>query len=371
MEIMKTPRSVSINITASCNLRCLYCSHFNSATDTENDLPYEEWLIFFKELKRLAVLEIRLSGGEPFLYKDFQKIVEGIVDNRMRYNINSNGTLITESIASFIASSKRCDFVQVSIDGSKPEVHDAFRGKGSFQKAVEGIHNLKKAGIKVMARVTIAKHNVMDLEAVAEFLLEELALPSFSTNSAGYLGLNQINTAKVELDPYERSLAMETLLRLNRKYANRISGTAGPLPEATSWLKMEEARREEKDKLPGGGALTACGCFWEYLEVRPDGVITPCNQMPHIELGRINQDDLMTIWQKHPELIKLRKRQYIPLSNFSECQECQYINYCTGNCPATAYNLVGDIYAPAPDACLKRFLSEGGRLPDVSAEMIS
>ena len=98
--------------------------------------------------------------------------------------------------------------------------------------------------------------------------------------------------------------------------------------------------------------------------MRADGVIVPCILMSHIELGRINQDRLEQIWHDHPELNRLRERYKIPLSDVEFCRGCDYINYCSGGCPALAYTITGDVYHPSPDACLRLFLEEGGKLPD-------
>ena len=57
----------------------------------------------------------------------------------MRFDILSNGTLITDEMAAFLASTGRCDGIQVSIDGSIPMTHDVFRGEGNFLKAIRGI----------------------------------------------------------------------------------------------------------------------------------------------------------------------------------------------------------------------------------------
>lgn len=362
MSLMQSPRTVEISLTSRCNLACLYCSHYTSATDTGNDLPAEEWLLFFEELNRLAVMDVILCGGEPFMHGDFRGIVAGIAANRMRFSVLSNGTLIDEETASFLASTGRCSHVQVSLDAGEAEPHDACRGEGNFRRALDGLDNLRRAGVKVAVRVTIHRHNVRQLEETARFLLEEKGLPGFSTNAAGHLGLCREHS-DIQLGTEERGMAMETLLRLNEKYGNRIGAAAGPLAEARMWTAMEEARREGKEKFPRGGALTACGCIWSKIAVRPDGVVVPCTQIPHIELGRINRESLAGIWQGHPELERLRRRQAIPLSDFAECRDCPYAPYCTGNCPALAHSLTGDAYAPSPDACLKRYLADGGRLP--------
>ena len=86
------------------------------------------------------------------------------------------------------------------MDGSRPEIHDACRGQGSFAAAVRGIRTLQRHGVPVTVRVTIHRHNVHDLEATARFLLEELGLPSFGTNAAGYLGACRRNAGQVLLD---------------------------------------------------------------------------------------------------------------------------------------------------------------------------
>jgi SynChlorMet cassette radical SAM/SPASM protein ScmE len=363
MKLMSTPKSMDLEITNRCNLRCTYCSHFTSAGDVDQDLSKEEWLTFFEGLNRCAVMSVCLSGGEPFYREDLRELIEGIVRNRMRFNILSNGTLITEETAEFLTSTRRCDSVQVSIDGSIPITHDAFRGEGTFFKAIEGIRSLQKYHVPVTVRVTIHRKNVRDLEGIAKLLLEEIGLPSFSTNSASHMGLCRKNAEQVQLNTEERSLAMEILLELNKKYNGRIGATAGPLAEAKTWLEIEEARREGKDRIPGRGYLTGCGGPMDHLAVRADGVIIPCCQIPHIELGRINKDDLKEVWQNHPELKRLRERCTIPLSNFEFCKGCEYINYCTGSCPALAYTIWGEVNHPSPDACLRRFLEEGGRLP--------
>jgi len=333
----------------------------------QQDLTKEEWCTFFEDLNRCAVMNVCIQGGEPFCREDLKELIDGIVKNCMRFSILSNGTLITDEMSAFLSSTGRCDSVQVSIDGSIPTTHDACRGDGNFVRAIEGIRSLQKHNVPVTVRVTIHRNNVRDLESVAKLLLEEIGLPGFSTNAASYMGLCRQNAEQVQLTVEERSIAMESLLNLNKRYNGRISANAGPLAEARQWLIMEKARSGGQESIPGRGRLTACGCVFNKLAVRADGVIVPCIQLSHFELGRINKDKLDEVWQRHDEMNDLRDRRLISLKDFEFCKDCEYINYCTGNCPALAYTLVGDVNHPSPDACLKRFLDAGGRLPSVSS----
>lgn len=359
-RVMRTPRALNIEITARCNLRCRYCYFFNNPAVDYRDLPADEWLKFFDELGSLGVMNLTLAGGEPFVRDDLPVLLEGIVRNRMRFSLLSNGALIDDEIAAFIASTRRCEYVQVSVDGSCAETHDSCRGKGAFEGAIRGIRTLQRHRVNVAVRVTIHRNNVSDLENIAHLLLEELGLPDFGTNSAGYLGTCCLNADDVLLNIQERKGAMVTLLRLTEKYKGRISANAGPLAEGRMWRRMEEARIQGAPAFRNGGRLTACGCTTNKISVRADGAIVPCNMLAQIELGTINQDSLLEVWQHNSALNQMRCRHTIQLTEFEFCADCSYIPYCTGNCPGLAYSLTGKVDHPSPDACLRRFLEEGG-----------
>jgi SynChlorMet cassette radical SAM/SPASM protein ScmE len=362
-KVMRTPRSLDIEITARCNLRCRYCYFFNNPAVEYWDLPTDEWLTFFDELGALGVMGVTLAGGEPFIREDLTTLLEGLVHNRMRFSLLSNGTLIDDGMAAFIARTGRCTCVQVSVDGSCAAVHDTCRGHGAFDGAVRGIRTLSRYRVNVAVRVTIHRHNVDDLENIAHFLLEELGLPGFGTNSAGYLGTCRLNADDVMLTIAERQLAMATLLRLAEKYPDRISASAGPLAEGRAWRRMEDARAQGALAFANRGRLTACGCPSNKIAVRADGAIVPCNMLAHVELGRINHDSLAEVWQNSSALNQLRNRHAIPLTGFDFCAGCSYIPYCTGSCPGLAYAITGQVDHPSPDACLRRFLENGGTIP--------
>lgn len=365
MKLERTPKSVDLNITTKCNLRCSYCSHFSSAGEDGYDLSTEEWLKFFEELKECAVMDVCLSGGEAFIRKDIKELISGIVKNRMRFSMLSNGTLIDDETASFIKASKRCNSVQVSIDGPGPESHDSSRGKGSFEKALSGLKTLIRHEIPATVRVTINKHNYKTLDEVSELLLEEIGLPSFSTNAASHLGLCRDNADETQLNAEEYAYCIKKLFELEKKYNGRIGAQAGPLASGRHWAEMERAKKAGIQGTPGCGFLVSCGGVFSKMAILADGSMVPCSQLPHLKLGQINQDSLADVWLNHPELKRLRERRDIPLGDFDFCKGCAYIPYCRGGCPALAYTLGGDENVPSPDSCYRTFLEAGGELPNI------
>jgi SynChlorMet cassette radical SAM/SPASM protein ScmE len=360
--IMRTPRSLDIALTGRCNLKCEYCFYADEMVALQ-DLPTEEWLTFFQELAQLGVLNLCLTGGEAFSHPDLFELIDGVIANRMRYNILSNGTLITEATIEQFKLHKRLlrlDFIQISIDGSTAEVHDQSR-PNSFKRAVHGLRLLKAAGFPLAVRVTINKHNVHDLKNIAELLLDDIGLSSFGTNEAVPLGAACQGQGSIRLDANDMVEAMETLERLNQRYPGRLQATAGPQAKLRGYREMEHARLTgEKTNRWGMGYLTGCGCVFSKLSVLHDGTIVPCHLLYNLPLGKINVDSVQDIWLNHPTLLSLRTRRQIPMQEVAGCKGCKWADYCNGSCPALAYELTGDFNRANPVDCYRRFLKETG-----------
>jgi SynChlorMet cassette radical SAM/SPASM protein ScmE len=360
--VMATPREVSIDVTSRCNLRCRYCSFFGEPGSEGAELSTGEWLRFLEECGRAAVMRVVLSGGEAFIRDDIGAILDGIVHNRMRFAILTNGALVTDAIAGRVAATGRCEYVQVSIDGSRAEVHDTCRGAGAFDGAVRGFRALQRHGVGVVARLTIHRHNVDDIENTVRFILDDLGAPTVGTNSAGEIGCCRANAGDLRLTIEQRQRAMRSLVALAEDYPGRIEAQAGPLAEARMWRSMRDAAAGAGAGPEGGCVLSGCGCVCWRIGVRPDGVYTPCNMLSSMALGRIGVDRLVDVWRDSPQLHLLRERRRTALSSFASCDGCPYISVCTGNCPGMALSMTGSADQPSPDACLRRFEDNGGEV---------
>lgn len=351
---------MNIALTGRCNLRCQYCFYADEMTALR-DLPTERWLAFFAELGRLKIMDVTLTGGEAFTRPDLFDLIDGIIANRMRYSILSNGTLIDETMAAKFEIGKRrrrLNYIQVSMDGSCAEIHDQSR-PNSFARAVRGLRLLKQAGLPITVRTTINRHNLHDLENIACLLLDDIGLASFSTNEAMPIGAGCENQGDVSLTSREKAEAMEIIARLLERYPGRLTANAGPQAKRKAYAEMEHARRTgEKSAGWTMGYLTACGCIFSNMDILHDGTIVPCHMLSGLTLGNIATDSLEAIWQTHPTLRALRERRAIPMQQVAGCASCEWASYCNGSCPGLAYQLTGDFNRANPEDCYRHFLIE-------------
>lgn len=135
-----SPSVIQISLTYRCNLRCKMCSIVDLLPQ-EEELSTGQILHIIDEAKDYGIGEVLLTGGEPFLREDIFKICEYADSKGLRSIITTNG-LIDRALAEQIAESK-INHIHISLDGLK-ETNDFFRGRGVFNRIIEGIKFLEE-----------------------------------------------------------------------------------------------------------------------------------------------------------------------------------------------------------------------------------
>jgi SynChlorMet cassette radical SAM/SPASM protein ScmE len=358
--VKSAPKTVDISVTGCCNLECQYCYYADEMT-AHSDLPTEQWMTFFQELGGLAVQRVTITGGEAFTRTDLFTLLDGIIANKMRYSILSNGTLITKEIIEQFRVGKRrlrLDSIQVSIDGSCADIHNRSRPKDSFDRAMRGLCLLKEHGFPITVRVTISPYNVDDLENIAHLLLTDVGLPSFSTNEAVQMGTARCFGENILLTQEQRQRASEKLMALNKKYHGRISAQAGPLSRARFFAEIEERLERGETGIPGRGTLSSCSGVFSKMAVLHDGTMVPCNLLPTLTMGVIGVRPLRDAWLYDPAINAVRQRSEIPLRSLSTCSDCRYTGFCAGGCPASVLAKTGQLNVRDPLYCYRIYVGE-------------
>lgn len=358
--VPSVPKSIDLALTGRCNLSCKYCFYTDNMT-SRRDLPADRWLEILKELGDIGVQRVCLSGGEAFIRPDIFTLIDGVIENRMRYSLLSNGTMITEDTIAALQTGKRrlrLDSIQISIDGSCAEIHDRSRPPKSFDRATRGLRLLAQAKMPVTVRVTLNHHNINDISGIAALLIDDIGLSGFSTNEAEYMGAARCSGQNIVLSKEERRQAMKILTELNEQYGRKISANAGPLAMATMVEDIETRIGAGETGRPGRGTLSSCGGVFSKMAILHDGTMVPCNMLPSLIMGVAGMHPVKEVWRTSPAINAVRYRRNVPLSAVPECKGCKYTGFCSGGCPAAVMAKTGRLIGIDPSGCYRAFHQE-------------
>ena len=169
------PLSGTFELTPVCNMDCKMCYVRLSRQDQENIAPLadaDRWLALAREAKTAGMLYLLLTGGEPFLHPQFREILEGLHKMGFLITVNSNGTMIDESVIAWL---KNCPPVRINISlyGASDETYARLCGNPrGFTQVTKAIRLLKEAGIAVKLNCSLTPHNGADLPEIAAYAKE-------------------------------------------------------------------------------------------------------------------------------------------------------------------------------------------------------
>lgn len=151
-----------------CNLRCSYCVAKSSPNAPRRALGLANVQRLVDEATALGFSEIFFTGGEPFILNDIYDML-AYSTARVRTTVLTNGMILRgprlERLDAIAHHNLR---VQVSLDGATADDHDAYRGKGSWDKTLEGIRLLQSRGFRVRLSTTETPVNSPRLAAICE-----------------------------------------------------------------------------------------------------------------------------------------------------------------------------------------------------------
>ncbi|MBI2184832.1 MAG: GTP 3',8-cyclase MoaA [Thaumarchaeota archaeon] len=148
-----------ISVTDRCNFRCDFCMPTHPIwLDHKEVLTFEEITRVASILASMGINTIRLSGGEPLVRKDIEKLVIMLtkVKGIESVSMTSNGALLKEKAA--ILKENGLKGVTVSLHSLKPELYHTITGtKNMFERVLAGIEESKKAGLKLKINCVVTR----------------------------------------------------------------------------------------------------------------------------------------------------------------------------------------------------------------------
>ena len=272
---LAAPLYVAWQITNECNLACLHCIEESGPGKAfADELGADQVFAIIDQLMDSDVPYLSFSGGEPMLHPQFFAMVERVCARGAELKIETNGHYLTpENCARMKELGVKA--VQVSLDGASAATFNRMRVRGDFGRTVEGLSNLRTAGVPVEINFSPAHFNVAEIGAVVD-LAHELGAYSFYTGRTMYTG-NAVKAwrhLEVSDDQYERFF--DVLREKAVEYRGRMRvyfHEAGLLEELRYRLQHPAA----------------------LLIVLPNGLVKLINALPFV-CGDFRRQTLREIW---------------------------------------------------------------------------
>ncbi len=318
-ELRKRPklRYLFFELTDKCNLNCRHCG---SACTGKNS-TFLEYDIVNKTMadvkKKYGTDEIMicLTGGEPLLHPAIYDVIRSAHTMGFPVGITTNGTLIDNMSAKQLEQAG-LDTIAVSIDGIG-EIHDSFRlVRGSFDRAIFGIHSLRKVGLEPQVITVVHKNNFHQLEALYHFLKKENIYSWRLVNIEPIGRATENNKLLLDTDELKGLFSFIRDKRFDSK--NPMEVTYG-----CSHFVTYDYENEIRDY------YFQCGAGTIVASVMANGNIGACLDIERREdlvQGNIFQDDFINIWENKFTVFRNNRAEYS-----ETCRGCKFRDVCMGD----------------------------------------
>lgn len=320
----RLPETIGIKLTNRCNLRCEHCYQWNELGQ-HRDLDVHEQardldIALFERLldeTRESKSRLYLWGGEPFVHRQFDRILQLLEHHRRETTICTNAHFIEHHLDGICRISDGLEFL-IAVDGFEAE-HDGLRGKGSFQKVTSAIHTLLGKRREGLFRGQISLHTVFTDPMMGrhyDFLdfwesqgidlivlcypwyiadetsreMDQFVTEHFSWLVPGSKRRHSWDAFKYRIHPDNLQPLLEELRRINsRTWQMKVRYQPG--------LEFDEIAAF----IRGTGQLPRCATTCRVLHSRadivPSGDLVACKFFPEFKVGNLHEHSLAALWE--------------------------------------------------------------------------
>lgn len=296
------PVGGNFELTARCNFNCPMCYVHKKDGEVEGELTGQQWIDLAEQARDEGMMFALLTGGEPFVRKDFFDIYGAMKEMGLMVSINSNGSMISGSIRERLLADPPFR-INVSLYGGCEQTYSSMCGQSMFRDVVENVRALKEAGVDVRLNVSITPYNLGDLEDIFR-ISRELGVHAKAT-SYMYPPIRLDGDKSHRLSAEEAAQAMVDwdLLRFTpEEFAQRAKAL-----KSFEAVEQRECVADLHEGVRCRAGSTSCWLTW-------DGRMLPCGMMPGPQTRPLEQG-FAAAWR---ELRELTRQIRTP----SKCTEC-------------------------------------------------
>lgn len=330
--------SMDIELTERCNNNCIHCYINLPASDRgalSKELSKERWKELIGQIAALGALDIRFTGGEPLIRKDFQDLYLYTRKLGIRVLIFTNATLITNEIAELFKKIPPLRDIEITVYGMRQESYEAVTQiSGSFKKFREGIDNLRKNNIPFILKSALLPPNKDEMDVFEKWSIEITSMEKKPSYSFFY-------DLRGRRDSDEKNKTIEGL-RLNPKEGLKVltSDENNYRKEMKDFAKNFLNKPDAKLFNCGagiGGTIDAYGVYQPCLLLRHPDVTYDLKDYSLKEIFAKQIPEMKKMDAKNPDYLK-------------RCAKCFLRGLCE-QCPAKSWSEHGTLDTPVEHLC--------------------
>jgi radical SAM protein with 4Fe4S-binding SPASM domain len=328
-EPLRVPVNGTIEVTNRCPLECKHCYNNLPMGDfvaRAREMTLDEHKRLLDELAELGCLWLLFSGGEIFARRDFLDIYAYAKRKGFLITLFTNGTLITEKIADFLAD-LRPFTIEITLYGGTRETYEKLTGiPGSYDRCLRGIDLLleRKLPLKLKTvALSINKHEIPLMRQMAtdrgvEFTFDAMINPRIDCSAS---------PLAVRLKPSE-------IVQLDLENLERVSEWRRLARDHGSPVTVEGESRQ----------IYECGGGLNSFAVDPYGDLSIC-VLSHVDRYNVREGNFREGWEKYLLAVRTRKT-----TRPTKCNGCGLKSMC-GMCAANGELENGDAESPVDFLC--------------------
>ena len=327
---IRRPLWADIEFTLKCNLKCVHCSA-NAGFAKEKELTTAECKKMLDDIQEAGIIGVTFTGGEALMRDDVFELAEYAKKIGLAPVLFSNGFFIDNSNAKKIK--ELFSIVQISIDGSTPEMHDKFRGvPTSWKRATNAVRMLAELGHIVMVSSVMTSADMPEMRKRVELAIS-LGAPIIRLGFAQPMGRGAGIVS--ELTPDQTRSFVAAVLELSKEYQQKIAVDIDePLEDLFNLERWDKKVAPRK----------MCGAAIHRIAIDPEGNVKPCILLggwPEFTGGNVRE---RTVWDiiENSEIFKLFRSMSV--DQFERCGICTFKYACGGSCRAIVYLYNKDRY---------------------------
>jgi AdoMet-dependent heme synthase len=211
-------------VTQSCDLACKHCRAAAQPIAHPDQLTNAEGKALIDQIADMHVPIFVFTGGDPLKRKDVFELINYASEKGVKVALTPSATPLLTRESIFHLKAAGLVRLGISLDGSTPAIHDAFRGlPGAYARTIQAIQWANEAGVPIQVHTTISRHNAHDLDNLCN-LFEKLAIVMWNVFFLVPVGRGQLDDL---LSGEEFEQVFGKIYELSRRAKFQIKTTEG------------------------------------------------------------------------------------------------------------------------------------------------